>query len=97
MAKRKNQETLGEVIERIVDLYRLRGGLTQASIVEQWPKIVGTQVAQRTDEVLLRGPKLIIRVSNAALRHELHFQREQIRQNVNEFLGAERVKEILLQ
>jgi len=97
MAKRKNQESLGEVIGRLVDLYRLRGGITQVNINNAWPEIVGAQVAQRTDEVLLRGSKLIIRMNNAALRHELHFQREQIRINVNNHLGGEFVKEILLQ
>jgi hypothetical protein len=95
--KRKNQETLGEVIDRMLDVYRLRSGLTQISIQSEWKTIAGPAIASRTDEVLLRGSKLIIKLSSPALRQELHYQRDQIRSNVNEFVGSEMVKEVLLQ
>lgn len=97
MKKRKsNQESLGQVIERMLDVYKLSSGLTQLSLQSEWPKIVGTAIAERTTEVKLHGSKLIIRLNSPALRQELHYQQGDIRDNVNEFLGKEVVKEVLL-
>jgi hypothetical protein len=97
MARKSNQESLGAVIERLLDVYRLRSGLTEVSIQSEWTKIVGPAIASRTGEVKLKGSKLIIRLNNAALKHELHYQRDQIRSNVNEFIGSEMIKEVVLQ
>tara|TARA_B100000902_G_C27007283_1_gene762912 strand:+ start:376 stop:675 length:300 start_codon:yes stop_codon:yes gene_type:complete len=99
MAKQRksNQETLGGVIDRMLDVYKLRSGLTELSIKSDWVKIAGPVIAERTDEVLLKGSKLIIRLNSAALRQELHYQREQLMRNVNEHIGNDVVKEVYLQ
>jgi len=97
MNRKSNQESLGQVINRMLDVYRLRSGITEIQIQSEWATIAGPAIASRTEEVLLRGPKLIIRLNSAALRQELHYQRDQIRSNVNEFIGQETVKEVLLQ
>jgi len=95
--RKHNQESLGEVIDRMLDVYRLRSGLTELSINSEWSTIAGPAIASRTDEVILRGSKLIIRLNSPALRQELNYQREQIMENVNQFIGKDTVKEILLQ
>ena len=96
--KRKtNQESLGQVIDRMLRVYRLKSGLTEIPLKSDWEKIVGPAVASRTDDILLRGGKLILKLSSAALRQELHYQREDIVRNVNTHLGEDLVKEVLLQ
>ncbi|MEZ4722507.1 MAG: DUF721 domain-containing protein [Flavobacteriales bacterium] len=97
MARKSNQETLGQVIERMLDAYKLRSGLTEISIQSEWANIAGEAISSRTNEVVLRGSKLIIRLNSAALRQELHYQREVIKSNVNQFIGQDIVKEVLLQ
>lgn len=98
MAKQRksNQETLGGVIDRMLDIYKLRSGLTELSIQSDWAKIAGPVIAERTDEILLKGSKLIIRLNSAALRQELHYQREQLMRNVNKHIGQDLVKEVHL-
>ena len=96
--KRKtNQESLGQVIDRMLKVYRLKSGLTEIKLKSDWAEIVGPAVAGRTDDIILRGGKLILRLSSAALRQELHYQREDIVRNVNQHLGEDLVKEVLLQ
>lgn len=97
MRRKTNQESLGQVIDRLLEVYRLRSGLTEISIQSDWQKIVGPAIASRTDEVLLRGQRLIVRLNSAALRQELHYQREEIKNNVNRHLGRNAVTEVLLQ
>ena len=64
--RKHNQESLGEVIDRMLDVYRLRSGLTELSINSEWSTIAGPAIASRTDEVILRGSKLIIRLNSPA-------------------------------
>ncbi|GAB5539868.1 MAG: hypothetical protein Salg2KO_19710 [Salibacteraceae bacterium] len=95
--RKSNQEPLGDVIDRLLDVYRLRSRLTEVSIKGEWNIIAGDVIANRTEEVLLRGTKLIIRLNSPALRQELHYQRDQIRDNVNKHIGRDQVKEVILQ
>ena len=96
MARKNNQESLGEVINRMLEVYHLRSGLTEVSIRSDWETIVGHVIASRTDEVYLRGQKLVIRLSSAALRQELHYQRSEIAENVNKHFGRKVVTEVEL-
>lgn len=89
-----NQETLGQVIERMLNVYRLKSGVRQVDLMQHWPEIVGEAVAAKTDQIELRGEVLIIRMSSAAMKHELHYQRSQIAANVNAFFKEDIVKEI---
>ena len=61
--QRKNQESLGQVIERLLDAYKLRSGLTEISIQSEWTAIAGPAIASRTDQVLVSGSKLIVRLN----------------------------------
>lgn len=97
MRRKNNQESLGEVIERMLQVYHLRSGLTETSIRCDWSTIVGPAIAGYTEEVMLRGQKLIIRLNSPALRQELHYQREEIASNVNRHLGRKVVSEVVLQ
>ncbi|MEM6397703.1 MAG: DUF721 domain-containing protein [Bacteroidota bacterium] len=52
-----------------------------------WPNAFGKRVAQQTTELRRRKKTLFVYVNNAALRHELHMLREQIKDRVNEEAG----------
>ena len=96
-SKRKsNQETLGEVIDRMLNAYRLKGGLLELSINNHWKEIVGDAVAAKTVGLKLRGDTLVVSMNSAAMRHELHYQRQDIAANVNAFLQDEVVKQVEL-
>lgn len=97
MQRKTNQETLGDVIERMLRVYRLKSGLTEISLKSDWEQIVGTVVASRTDDILLRGGKLILKMNSPAMRQELHYQREDIKENVNRHLKQDLIKEVLVQ
>jgi hypothetical protein len=97
MQRRINQESLDDVIERLLRVYRLKSGLTEISLKSDWEQIVGPVVASRTDNILLRGGKLILKMNSPAMRQELHYQREDIKTNVNRHLKQDLIKEVLIQ
>ncbi|MDP4662435.1 MAG: DUF721 domain-containing protein [Salibacteraceae bacterium] len=97
MQRKTNQESLGDVIERMLKVYRLKSGLTEIALKSDWEKIVGSVIASRTDDILLRGNKLILKINSAAMKQELHYQREGIMANVNKHLEQDLIKEVLIQ
>ncbi len=95
--RKSNQESLGDAINRMLKVYRLKSGLTETILKSDWEQIVGSLIATHTTDILIRGKKLIIKVNSAALKHELYYQREDIARNVNDHLKEELVEEVLVQ
>lgn len=92
----ENTETLGNVIQQLVDKFRLGPKLLQANIVANWPKIVGEVTAQYTTDLRLEKQKLTVKLKSAALRNELMMQRSQLIENINNFYKQEIVKTLEL-
>jgi len=66
-------------------------------IEEVWEEIMGKTVARYTDKLQIIGDKLIITTRVAPLKHELIYQKDKIKQRVNEALGQKTVKEVIVQ
>lgn len=86
-----------EALQQFLQASRLKGGLQALQIEEIWEQIMGKTVARYTDKLQLIGDKLIIHTSVAPLRQELLYQKDKIRQRVNEAMGQPLVKEIIIQ
>ncbi|MEX2595543.1 MAG: DUF721 domain-containing protein [Salibacteraceae bacterium] len=94
--RKSNQETLGEVIHRMLNVYRLQSGLTEIQLKNDWKEIVGAMVATKTEDLYLKGSKLFIKLNSAAVRQELHYQKDDIMRNVNDHMKANVVSEVIL-
>ena len=96
MKRKDNDETLGNVISRLLKLYRLEEGVHSVRIVQEWENIMGPSVAKYTQDIQLQKERLIITLTSAPLRHELSFNKEKIRCRLNESFGSELIKEVVL-
>ena len=80
--KRKFEpQSIGKILDQIVNSEALKTGITNTRI---------------KDKVLLKGNTIIISLNNAALREELTYGKEKIRKMMNEELGSEVLKKIVL-
>ena len=61
-----------------------------------WENIVGTAVASRTRPLRISAGQLTVSVASAPWMQQLSFMKSDLRQRINEFLGEEIVKEIVL-
>lgn len=91
-----NEISLKEAIQQLIKQYRLRGKLSQNKLSHQWEQIMGKTIASRTKNVYLTKGKLIIELNSSVLRNELSFLKNKIIAKVNEELGEEVVKEVVL-
>lgn len=91
-----NQVSIKEALKAMVDHYRLKSGLDQTRIEAMWKQAMGPTIAGYTREIKLIREVLYIRIESGPLRHELSMGREKIRKMVNDGLGEEVVREVVL-
>jgi hypothetical protein len=91
------QFSIGDAIKEFLNKSRIKGGIQALQIEDVWEQIMGKTVACYTDKLQIIGDKLIITTSVAPLKHELKYQKEKIKQRVNEALGQKVVNEVIIQ
>jgi len=89
--------SMRDAIQKFLDQSRIKGDIQALQIEDVWSEIMGKTVARYTDKLQIIGDRLIITTQVAPLRHELIYQKEKIRQRVNEALGKNVIKEIVVQ
>jgi predicted nucleic acid-binding Zn ribbon protein len=94
--KNSNDSTLGDAIKLWMKSNHVAPKMTAARIESSWESIVGKSVASYTEKVKVKDSTLIITISSPSLRQELHFGKEKLLQIVNDFLGEEYIKTIIL-
>ncbi|MDX2002685.1 MAG: DUF721 domain-containing protein [Chitinophagales bacterium] len=96
MRLRSNEKTLKEAIQDLVNSYRLKDKMQETRIVTGWEELMGKTIARCTQDVYLQRSTLVICLTNATVRNELLYSREKIKDMVNEFVGEELVKEVVV-
>ncbi|HEX6192665.1 MAG TPA: DUF721 domain-containing protein [Chitinophagaceae bacterium] len=91
------QFSLGDAINEFLNKSRIKGGIQALQIEDVWEQIMGKTVARYTDKLQIIGDKLIITTNVAPLKQELGYQKDKIRQRVNEALGQRVINEVLIQ
>ncbi|MFT3885517.1 MAG: DUF721 domain-containing protein [Flavobacteriales bacterium] len=92
--KRRNEQSLGEALDGLVEAYGLREKLDEQSIASMWDDVAGGMVARHTVAVKLRRGKLYIKVDSAPLRVELTYMRTTLMELLNKRFGRTVVQEI---
>lgn len=95
MKEKGNTSSLGEVINQLIDTYRLRDKLHEAGMEKAWAKVMGGPVMNRTASIKLQGKKLIIRLTSAPLRQELSYRTADICREMNQELGEPYLEEVI--
>ncbi len=88
--------SIGDAIQEFLNKSRLKGDIQAMQIEAAWERIMGKTIARYTDKIHIIGDKLFITTSVAPLKHELIYQREKIRQRVNEALGQRVISEVVI-
>ncbi len=97
MAKRLNNEsTIGAVLQQIIQVNKLQPGMDQIDVKEAWANLMGNGVKTYTRNVILKGTTLYVELTSAVLREELSHGKSKIVKMINEELGREVVKDVVL-
>ena len=88
-------QTLGSVIDALLHRLGIDRRLKQYSIVDDWPAIVGPQIAQVTSVDRIERNTLVVRVSAAPWRTELSFRKKEILEKVHAAMNSDVIHDIV--
>jgi hypothetical protein len=88
--------SIREAMQEFLKGSRIKGDIQALQIEELWEEIMGKTIARYTDKLQIIGDRLIITTHVAPLKNELMFQREKIKQRVNEALRQKIINEVII-
>lgn len=89
--------SISEAIQQFLSQSKIQGNIQAMQIEDVWEQIMGKTIARYTDKLQIFGDKLVVTTHVAPLKQELIYQKEKIKQRVNEALGKKVINEILIQ
>lgn len=97
MAKRKNNNlNMGEALQEFIKANKLEKGMDKVNAKEAWANLMGNGVNNYTTAVELRNETLFVSLSSSVLREELSLGKSKIISMLNEELGKDLVKKLVL-
>ena len=93
--KRTTALSIGEIIDQYIRAENLETELNEQRALSVWVSVVGRGINKYTISRSIKEGVMTVKISSAPLRNELMLNRSAIIQNLNSFLGAEVVKEII--
>ena len=89
--------SMGDAIKQFLKKSRLKTGIQALQITEIWETIMGKTIAKYTDKIQIINHTLVIKTNVGPLKQELVYQKEKIISRVNEALGENVIKEVIIQ
>ena len=97
MAKRtKDQLSISDLLKEFVDTNKLQPGLDKVNVQDAWAQMMGNGVNNYTTAIQLERDTLYVQLSSSVLREELSYGNEKIIKMLNESLGKEIIKKLVL-
>ncbi|MEO6330693.1 MAG: DUF721 domain-containing protein [Ginsengibacter sp.] len=88
--------TIGDALKEFLKKSKLKGGIQALQIEDAWGKIMGKTIARYTDKLEIVNQTLFISSAVAPLKNELLYQKEKIIERVNEELGEDVIKQVVI-
>lgn len=89
--------SLGEAIKAFLSKSRLKSGIQSLQIEQIWEQIMGKTIAKYTSKVQIINHTLFIHTPVGPLKNELMYQKEKIKERVNEALGENVITAVVIQ
>lgn len=97
MTKRNNEhQKISDILKEFVDSNKLQTGLDKVNVREAWENLMGNGVNNYTTAIKLERDTLYVQLSSSVLREELSYGKEKIITMLNEVLGKEVIKKLVL-
>ncbi|APQ18443.1 DUF721 domain-containing protein [Maribacter hydrothermalis] len=97
MASRGNDNTsMKEALSAFIQKNKLEKGIDKVDAREAWARLMGNGVNNYTTEIELRFDTLYVSLSSSVLREELSLGKSKIIRMINEEIGKELVKKLVL-
>lgn len=93
---KSNTNTLKEAINEFLKAYSLSDKLNEHRLISSWEKVMGKMIAKHTTEIFITDKVLTVKLDSSVLREELSFAKTKMIEVLNESIGQEVIKGIIL-
>ena len=94
--RKSNQQSIGTVIKKLLKNQQLEGRLKELDLLDKCEEILGEKLMKYVNDISIKNRNLTIKVNSAVVRNELAYQKSKIIKKINEQIGDEILKEIIL-
>ncbi len=97
MAKRNNEHiSIANALKEFIETNKLEKGLDKINVADAWANLMGNGVNSYTKAVNLERDTLYVQLTSSTLREELSYGKQKIITMLNEALGKNLIKKIVL-
>lgn len=94
--KRGNEGSLGDAIHEFLQVYHLDDKLLEKKLILSWEKVMGKMVMNHTRNLSIKKKKLYVQLDSPALKNELSYSREKIRDALNNEVKGMVITEVII-
>jgi hypothetical protein len=96
MKRNNDNMSIGDALKDFVSKNKLQTGLDKVNVRDIWNQQMGPAIEKYTTAIKLEGSTLFVQLSSSVLREELGYGKEKIIRNINEALGKDLIKKLVL-
>jgi predicted nucleic acid-binding Zn ribbon protein len=96
MKKEKHQFTISEALDLIVNKKHITKGITESMIREKWSEIMGKTISEHTTLLYVKDEILYLYFNSSIVKNECNYNKEKIVKLVNEGVGQNIIKEVII-
>jgi predicted nucleic acid-binding Zn ribbon protein len=94
--KKKNDLSLQEAMKDMLQEYRLKPRFDETRVKMLWEKLMGKTIATYTSNISVKKNVLHLTILSAPLKHELSYAKDKIKNLLNEEMGEEYIKDVII-
>lgn len=94
--QKRNEQSIGEILREYLKVTQLENVVFADRIAEIWQEVLGDEIAKETDRIFLQSGYLFVNLKSPSLKTELMMRRTQIAHRLNEKLGNEIIKNVVI-
>ena len=91
-----NTSNVGDIIRKLMKNPKLAEKMDELDALDVWKELIGDNLKKFVVSAKVHKGNLHVKLSSSVLRNELSYKKSELKEQINQKLGKEIVKEILL-
>ena len=94
--QRRNEQSIGEILREYLKITQIENHVFEGKIAELWQSTLGDSITRETERIHLSGGTLFVVLRSPSLKNDIMMRRTAIRLALNEKLGSEVIKQVVI-
>jgi len=93
--RHKGTSKIGDAFREYLETFRINDKYDQARIMDDWERIMGKPIANRTSSIKLHKGKMKVYLTSAPLKQEMNMSRSKILEILQKEYGEDLIQEVV--